>query len=61
MCIGSEEGSYASHIDFVCHSTLGLRVIKKRKKFPELLEHLIEKLGIDPNMGSTLTAKTLLP
>jgi len=29
MCSGSEAGSY--FIDFVYHSTLGLRVIKKKK------------------------------
>jgi len=28
---GSQEGSYSRLIDFVHHSTLGLRVIKKRK------------------------------
>ena len=32
MCSGSEEGSYLRLIDFVHHSTLGLRVIKKKKK-----------------------------
>ena len=32
MCCGSEEGSYLRLIDFVYHSTLGLRVIKKKKK-----------------------------
>ena len=30
MCSGSEAGSYSRLIDFVCHSTLGLRVIKKK-------------------------------
>ena len=29
MCSGSETGSYLRRIDFVCHTTLGLRVIKK--------------------------------
>ena len=28
-----EAGSYLRRIDFVYHSTLGLRVIKKKKKF----------------------------
>ena len=32
MCSGSEAGSYLWRIDFVCHSTLGVRVIKKKKK-----------------------------
>ena len=31
MCSGSEAGSYFRLIDFVYHSTLGLRVIKKKK------------------------------
>jgi len=32
MCSGSEEGSYLRLIDFVYHSALGLRVIKKKKR-----------------------------
>ena len=38
MCSGSEAGSYLRLIDFVYHSTLGLRVIKKKnpkQKKPE--------------------------
>jgi len=31
MCSGSETSSYLRLIDFVYHSTLGLRVIKKKK------------------------------
>ena len=31
MCSGSEAGSYLRLIDFVYHSTLGLRVIKKKE------------------------------
>jgi len=31
MCSGSESGSYVRLIDIVYHSTLGLRVIKKKK------------------------------
>jgi len=31
MCSGSEAGSYLRPIEFVCHSTLGLSVIKKKK------------------------------
>jgi hypothetical protein len=31
MCSGSEAGSYLRHVDFVCHSTPGLRVIKRKK------------------------------
>jgi len=33
MCSGSKAGSYFRLIDFVSHSTLGLRVIKKKKKY----------------------------
>jgi len=32
MCSGCEAGSYSRLIDFVYHSTLGLREIKKKKK-----------------------------
>jgi len=32
MCSGSEAGSYLRLIDFVYHSTPGLRVINKKKK-----------------------------
>ena len=31
LCSGSEAGSYLRAIDFVYHSTLGLRVIRKKK------------------------------
>ena len=31
MCSGSEAGSYLRLVDFVYHSILGLRVIKKKK------------------------------
>ena len=34
MCSDSEAGSYLRLIDFVYHSTLGLRVKKKKKKHP---------------------------
>ena len=33
MCSGSEAGSYFRLIDFLYHSTLGLRVIKKKQKY----------------------------
>jgi len=35
MCSGSEAGWYLRRIDFVHHSTLGLRVIGKKKKVRE--------------------------
>ena len=31
MCSGSDAGSYLRLIDFVYHSTLGVRVIKKKR------------------------------
>ena len=31
MCSGSEAGSYVRLIDFVYHSTLGLRVIRQKR------------------------------
>jgi len=34
MCSGSEAGSYLRLIDFVYHSTLGSRAIKKKKRRP---------------------------
>ena len=40
MCSGSETGSYLRLIDFVYDSTLGLRVIKKKKKLREGLERV---------------------
>jgi len=38
MCSGSEAGSYFRLIDFVYPSTLGLRVIKKKKNLGTLEE-----------------------
>jgi len=43
MCSGSEAGSYLRLIDFVYHSTLGLRVIKKKKDY--LGAGLVERRG----------------
>jgi len=52
MCSGSEAGWYLRLIDFVYHSTLGSRVIKKKKKvdLDELDKgiaraHLVQGLG----------------
>ena len=42
MCSGSEEGSYSRLIDFVYHSTLGLRVINKKK---------LRVVGFDSTVG----------
>jgi len=36
MCSGSEAGSYLRLIDFVYHSTLGLRVTQKKTRFGSL-------------------------
>jgi len=43
--VGSEAGSYLRLIDFVYHSTLGLRVIKKKKKFGAHLLLVLEVWG----------------
>ena len=50
---GSEEGSYSRLIDFLYHSTLGLRVIKKKKKdttafFFTNTKHTIHTVEHDP-------------
>jgi len=37
MCSGSEAGSYLRRIDFVHHSTLGLSVITKKRRGPNLV------------------------
>ena len=42
MCSGSEAGWYLRLIDFVYHSTLGLRVIKKKRR---------QGLGVRPGRG----------
>jgi len=42
MCSGSEAGSYLRLIDFVYHSTLGLRVIKKKKHLRIDVAELVE-------------------
>ena len=44
MCSGSEAGSYSRLVDFVYHSTLGLRVIKK--KMDSGVWNLEEQLGL---------------
>jgi len=51
MCSGSEEGSYLKLIDFVYHSTLGLRVIKKKRRH----QRKGKLLGMrrSPNLGAS--------
>jgi len=41
MCSGSEAGSYLRLINFVYHSTLGLRVIKKREEEASSLGYIV--------------------
>jgi len=45
---GSEAGSYSRLIDFVYHSTLGLRVIKKkrRKGVPPVVDGQVAEAGV---------------
>jgi len=49
MCSGSEAGSYLRLIDFVYHSTLGLRVITKKKEgtVDERASHGLELREVD--------------
>ena len=44
VCSGSKAGSVLRLIDFVCHSTLGLRVTKKKKS--DLFESEAGDVGI---------------
>ena len=45
MCSGSEAGSYLRLIDFVYHSTLGLRVINKKKRETGSIHQTALKIG----------------
>jgi len=65
MCIGSDAGSYLRLIDFVYQSTLGLRVIKKKRSpayLPEEAHHVPRPAGsgcwIDwaVNVGTTVSS-----
>jgi len=49
MCSGSEEGSYLRLTDFVYHSTVGLRVIKKKRSVPRIGHCRREIRGSRPN------------
>ena len=49
MCSSSEAGSYSRLIDFVDHSTLGLRVKEKKKKDSLSIDSYI--LGVGHDMG----------
>ena len=57
MCSSSEAGSYLRRIDFVYRSTLGSRVIKKKKRGGqrlslELFADLSEPVGTDHHFPS---------
>jgi len=54
MGSGSEAGSYLRLIDFVYHSTLGLRVIKKRRRRPDGVR--ADRIRTDP-LGIVLCPK----
>ena len=45
MCSGSEAGTYSRLTDVVYHSTLGLGVIKKRRRLMCDLERGVERMG----------------
>ena len=51
MCSGSEAGSYLRLIDVVYHSTLGLRVIKKKRERPAGSG---QERGVSPTSSSLL-------
>ena len=46
MCSGSEAGSYSRLMDFVYHSTLGLRVIQRKSQTvgEEAFDHVLDAL-----------------
>ena len=54
MCSGSEEGSYLRLIDFVHHSTLGLRVIKKREKKKRFISGSVVPLSSEHGIYETV-------
>jgi len=53
MCSGSEAGSYLRLIDFVYHSTVGLRVRKKRRRRPGTAAASIGAIGTIGNGTDT--------
>ena len=53
LCSGSEAGSYLRLIDFVDHSTLGLRVIKKKKR--STLSKVGSRSGLASGLQETST------
>ena len=65
MCSGSEEGSHSRLTDFVYHSTLGVRVIKKKIKgppqSPEVFQSRMTLLCIEPSVQGYLAHKKLPP
>jgi len=50
MCSDSEAGSYSRLIDFLYHSTLGLRVIKRKKR----AARAVRVRQVDPSSSSSL-------
>jgi len=59
MCSGSEAGSYLRLIDFVYHSTLGLRAIKKKKKKKKKKGHSSVDLCTGDAQRETSTRRSL--
>ena len=59
MCSGSGAGSYLRLIDYVYHSTLGLRVIKKKTDREEVVggvERAVEE-PLEGNLRTTTSQK----
>ena len=60
MCSGSEAGSYLRLIDFVYHSTLGLRVMKKKREGAvETGNHTVEYAAFVPPKFYVVTRPNL--
>ena len=62
-CSGFEAGSYSRLIDFEHHSTLGLRVIKKKKKdgiAAKAFEPSLDASSVRPDVISSMTTLSLV-
>ena len=57
MCSGSEAGSHLRRIDFVYHSTLGVRVIQKTNKGVHVGGLLAKMVRPDLQTGHTIAKK----
>ena len=58
MCSGSEAGSYVRLTDCVYHSTLGLRVIKKRRRSSRFRGGIVPGFSADRRSPRTESARS---